>query len=154
MILLFRRKMEDDLSQETHGSMIFSVYAYRCYKHGAMTLCQKKNQRWSSPKKIHLNVIENLDLHSRKGSNIYRYFYGDLYRHFDMFISSKKKQGTYYIWLKFDFFFNLVGRIYFTMKNLHYFVPFIPKELYLEDCLSANQGNCLSIRKWVIIPKI
>ena len=31
--------------------------------------CQKKNQRWSSNKKIHLQVIEILDGHSGKCSN-------------------------------------------------------------------------------------
>ena len=40
------------------------------------------------------------------------------------------------------------------MKNLQYFVSFSPQELYLEVSLSANQGNYLSIRRWVIIPKI
>ena len=40
------------------------------------------------------------------------------------------------------------------MNNLQYFVPFSPQELYLEVCLSANQGNYLLIRRWVIIPKI
>ena len=29
----FGRKMEDDLSQEIHGNMIFSVYMYKCYKY-------------------------------------------------------------------------------------------------------------------------
>ena len=29
------------------------------------------------------------------------------------------------------------------MNNLQYFVPFSPQELYLEVCLSANQGNYL-----------
>ena len=40
------------------------------------------------------------------------------------------------------------------MNNLQYFVPFSPQKLYLEVCLSANQGNYLLIRRWVIIPKI
>ena len=39
------------------------------------------------------------------------------------------------------------------MTNLQYFAPFIPQELYLEVCLGANQGNCLSIRRYVIIQK-
>ena len=37
----FGRKMKDDLSQEIHGNMIFSVYMYKCYKHD-ITLLQKK----------------------------------------------------------------------------------------------------------------
>ena len=44
MILFFRWKMKDDLSQEIHGNMIFSVYMYKCYKYD-ITLVQKKNQR-------------------------------------------------------------------------------------------------------------
>ena len=52
--------MKDDLSQEIHGSMIFSAYMYKYYKYD-ITLLQKKNQRWSSPEKIHLNVNDILD---------------------------------------------------------------------------------------------
>ena len=48
--------MKDDLSQEIHGDMIFSVYMYKCYKYD-ITLLQK-NKRWSSPEKIHLKVID------------------------------------------------------------------------------------------------
>ena len=44
MILFFRQKMKDDLSQEIHGNMIFSVYMYKCYEYD-ITLLQKKNQR-------------------------------------------------------------------------------------------------------------
>ena len=29
----FGRKIEDDLSQEIHANMIFSVYMYKCYKY-------------------------------------------------------------------------------------------------------------------------
>ena len=54
------RKVRDDLSQETHGNMIFSVYKYGCYNCGVMPLCQK-NQRWSYPGKMHLKVIDFLD---------------------------------------------------------------------------------------------
>ena len=36
------QKIRDDLSQEIHGGMIFSVYMHRCYGRGALTLCQKK----------------------------------------------------------------------------------------------------------------
>ena len=34
--------MKDDLSQEIHGNMIFSVYMYECYKYD-ITLLQKKS---------------------------------------------------------------------------------------------------------------
>ena len=33
------RKLKDDLSQETHGTMIFFLYTCRCYKHDIMSLC-------------------------------------------------------------------------------------------------------------------
>ena len=35
----FGWKIEDDLFQEIHGNMIFSVNTYRCYKDDAVTLC-------------------------------------------------------------------------------------------------------------------
>ena len=41
IILFFRRKMKDDLSQGIHGNMIFSVYMYKCYKYN-ITLPKKK----------------------------------------------------------------------------------------------------------------
>ena len=55
------QEASDDLSQEIHGNMIFSVYTYGCYKPGVTPPCQKKNQGWSYPAKIHINVIDVLD---------------------------------------------------------------------------------------------
>ena len=55
----FGRKMKDDLSHEIHGNMIFSVYMYKCYKYDIILL--QKNQRWYSPEKKHLKVIDILD---------------------------------------------------------------------------------------------
>ena len=40
--------------------MIFSVYKYKCYKYD-ITLLRKKNQRSSSPEKIHLKLTDILD---------------------------------------------------------------------------------------------
>ena len=37
------RKVRGKLFQEIHGNMKFYVYTYRCYKRGAMLLCQKKS---------------------------------------------------------------------------------------------------------------
>ena len=54
----------------------------------------KKNQRWSYPAKIHLKMINVLDWHSRKSSNNSLYFYGDLYRRFNVLLSSEKSQQT------------------------------------------------------------
>ena len=59
MILFFRQKMEDDLSQEIHGNMIFSVHSINV-TNMILHFC-KKNQRWCSPEKIHLKVINILD---------------------------------------------------------------------------------------------
>ena len=53
-IFFFRRKMKDDYSQEIHG-MIFSVYMYKCYKYDITLL--PKNERRSSPEKIHLRYV-------------------------------------------------------------------------------------------------
>ena len=58
----------DELSREIHGNMAFFVYMYKFYKYD-ITLLPKKNQRWSPHEKIHLQVIEILDGHSRKCSN-------------------------------------------------------------------------------------
>ena len=38
------RKVRNDLSQEIHGNMIFSVYTYGRYKLGTTPLCQKKSK--------------------------------------------------------------------------------------------------------------
>ena len=54
------RKMGDDLSQEIHGNMIFSVHTYKYYKRDATPLCQKKSKMILSRKK-HLKVTEILD---------------------------------------------------------------------------------------------
>ena len=56
--------------------------------------------------------------------------------------------------MKFDFLKNICGWRYSTVKNLQYSKPFSPKELYLEVSLSVNEGNYLSIRRWVIILKV
>ena len=50
----------------------------------------KKIQRWSSPAKIHLKVIDILGWHSRKSSNNSLYLYGVPYRRFHILLSIKK----------------------------------------------------------------
>ena len=47
MILFFRQKMKDDLSQEIHGNMIFSVYMYKCYKYDIILLPKKSKTIFS-----------------------------------------------------------------------------------------------------------
>ena len=91
------RKMKDDLSQEIHGNMIFSMYLYGCYKRDTSPLCEK-SQRWSYLAKIYLKVVDFLDCHSRKSPSNSLYFHGDLYRRFHILLSSKKKQETKYIY--------------------------------------------------------
>ena len=84
------QEASDDLPQEIHGYMIFSVYKYGCYKPGVTPSCQKKNQRWSYPAKIHLKVIDMTDRHPRTGSSNSLYLHGDLYRRSHTLLSSKK----------------------------------------------------------------
>ena len=45
------QEVRDDLSQEIHGNMIFSVYTYGCYKRGVTPLCQKKIKDGLIPQK-------------------------------------------------------------------------------------------------------
>ena len=66
----------------------------------------KKNQRWSSPAKIRLKVINILDWRPRKSSNNYLYFYGDLYRRFLYCFPVKKNRNLIYrteVWLLLQF---------------------------------------------------
>ena len=86
------QKVRDDLSQEIHENMIFSEYT-RCYKRGAMPLCQK-NQRQSYPAKMYLKVIDVLDWHPKKSSSNSLYFHGGFYRRFHVQLSSEKKTGN------------------------------------------------------------
>ena len=88
------RKARSNILHEIRGDKMFRVYTYGCYKRGATLLCQKKNQRWSYPAKIHLKVIEFLDWHPRKSASNSLCFHGDLYRRFHILLSSEKKQET------------------------------------------------------------
>ena len=87
------QKVRDDLPQEIHRNMIFSVNTYECYKRGATPLCQK-NQRRSYPTKIYLKVIDVLDWHPRKSCSNSLYFHGGPYRRFHVPISSEKNEET------------------------------------------------------------
>ena len=82
------RKMKDDISQEIHRNMIFSVWTCSCH-----APCQK-NQEWSFPTKIHLKVIDILHWHSRKSPNNFLYFYGWPYRRFHILLFSEKNPGN------------------------------------------------------------
>ena len=52
-----------------------------------LPFCQE-SQRRSSPKKIHLEVIDIQDWNSRKGLNDCIYFFGDLHSRFHILIYS------------------------------------------------------------------
>ena len=45
------QEASDDLSQEIHGNMIFSVYTYGCYKPGVTPPCQKRIKDGLIPQK-------------------------------------------------------------------------------------------------------
>ena len=94
MIFLLGQKASDDFSQEIHGNMIYSVYTCGCYKPGLTPPCQKKNQEWSYPAKIHLKVIDVLDWHPGKSSSNSLYLHRDLYGRFHILLSSEKNQET------------------------------------------------------------
>ena len=99
------RKMKNDLSQETHGNMIFSVYMYKCYKYD-VTLLQKRSKMIFFRKNT-LKGDWHSRSHSRKSSNDSLYFYGDLHRRFHILLSSEKKWGNLIyrieIWLLLQF---------------------------------------------------
>ena len=97
--MVFTRKY-DIFSLNGKWKMIFLkkykeilYFLYICMNVTDMILlfCQK-NQRRSSPEKIHLKVIDIIDWHSRKSSNGFLYFNGDLDRRFHILLFSEKKR--------------------------------------------------------------
>ena len=113
--------------QEIHGNMIFSVYTSRCYKGGVMPFRQKENQKWSSPAKILLKLIDILHWHPRKGPSNYLHLYGDLYRRFHILLSSEKNPGILIyrtkVWLlvqfiRLEIFYNEASSIPCTIQPL------------------------------------
>ena len=98
-MVLFYQKY-DIFSLDGKSKMIFLkkymeiwYFLYICINVTNMILpfCQK-NQRRSSPEKIHLKVIDILDWHSGKISNNSLYFYVDLHRRFHILLSSERKK--------------------------------------------------------------
>ena len=51
--------MKNDISQEIHRDLRFSVYMYKCYKYNINPL--PKNQKRSPPEKIHIKLTDILD---------------------------------------------------------------------------------------------
>ena len=99
----------------------------------------KKSKRWSSPEKNTLEADWHSRSHSRKSSISSLYFYEDLHRHFHILLSSETKSGNLIYWTEFNFFFNLFGWRYSTMKNLQFSAPVSLQEwYYLEVCLRTS----------------
>ena len=101
MVLFYRTY--DIFSLDGKSKMIFLrkymeiwyfLYIYINVTNMILPFCQK-NERRSSPEKIHLKVIDILDWHPKKISNDSLHFYGDLHRRFHILLSSeRKKQET------------------------------------------------------------
>ena len=115
--------MNDDLSQEIHGNMMFSVYMYKCYKCDT-TLQQKKSKMIFSQKNALKGDWYSWS-HSRKSSNDSLYFYGALHRCFHILLSSEKKlENLIYrieIWILLQFiwleiFYNKESSIFSTIQ--------------------------------------
>ena len=129
MILFFRQKMEDDLSQK--NAWKYDIF-FKCFekmvfpkkilwKDGIFYLQiwyfffgRKMKDDLSQEmcykcinvtKKIRLKVIDNLAWHSRKSSNGSLYFYGDLHRRFHILLKNKTEDLIYRIeiWLLLQF---------------------------------------------------
>ena len=102
----FERKLKDDLSEEIHGKMILS-YVRTGATSMILCLSPKRNQRWSSPAKMHLRTIDILDWYSRNSANNPLYFYRDPYRRFHILLSSEEDPGNLIyrieVWLLYQF---------------------------------------------------
>ena len=111
-------------SRNTWRYDIFCIYIriYKCYKYD-ITLLQK-NQRWSSPEKMHLKLTDILDRILEIVPTTLCTFMETFIGVFIYCFPVKKNQETQYIGLKSDFFFNLFGWRYSAMKNLQFSVPF------------------------------
>ena len=136
------QEVRDDLSREIHGNMIFSACTYRFYKRGVTSPCQKKSRMVLSGK------------NTPKGDRRPRLTLQKELQQFSVLSWKKTRKLNIEAGLKFDLLLNLFGLRYSTMNQLQYFVSFSPHELFLEMSLSANKGHYLSIRRWVIIPKM
>ena len=111
MILFFRRKIKDFLSQKVHGNMIFSVYLIKTLflflANMILPFCQNKKMILSKKRRLKDDIsciIEKPDIHSRKyvtssdrrrkNSIDFLYFSRELYRHFYIFPSNQNKKKT------------------------------------------------------------
>ena len=77
------------------GKMVFFSGKYYIFPSDGkwkmmLPFCKKKNQRWSSPEKKNLKGDWHSRSDSRKSSNDFLYFYGDLHRRFHILLSSEK----------------------------------------------------------------
>ena len=83
------KQERDDLSQEIHGNMIYSIWYVPCP-------LANKNQRRSYPAKIDLKLIGVPDQHPRKSSSNSLYLHGDLTGVFIRCSPSKKTGNLIY----------------------------------------------------------
>ena len=140
------QKRKDDLSQEVHGNMKFSLHTHRRYKHETVCLRQKKYQRWCYPTKIRSTVIDILDWHCRKCFNNSLYFYGDLW-------SKKTPRNLIYrieLWLSFQI---IRLEIFYNEESL--ILCFIQlSEVVFRGLLERQSRKLFVDKEMVIIPKI
>ena len=145
--------MKDDLSQEIHGNMIFSVYSHRREKHDTVSFHQK--------------ILKD-DLILQKHSQRRLTFWIDILERVLLVLCNFMEvlQAFSYIPFQQKSRKNLISRIEvwlllqiiqlekFYKGEFSNFVPFSSQELYFEIFLRANQGNYFFIKGWYIIPKI
>ena len=87
----FRWKKKDKFSQGINGSMIFSVYMYKCYKYDITFLQKKKKKsKMMFTRKNSLKGHWHSRSHSRQSSKNYLCFYRNLYKRFNILLSSEK----------------------------------------------------------------
>ena len=118
------QEVRDGLSQKTHGNMIFSAYTCECYKRGVTAFCQKKKKKKNQ-----------------------RWSYPAKIR-------PKMIEVLDWILERSPAILCTFGWRHSTINNIQYIVPFSHHEMCLEVCLIANKGDYLSIRRWVILPKM
>ena len=161
MILFFRRKMKDDLSQKNtwkyyifvkcskktvfpkksllnmillvlSGNMVF-------FPENVILFFWTENERWSFSKNtckfdifLYICINGTNMIFSQERVLVVLCTCMETFRGVFIYCFPVKKAR------KFDFFFNLFGWRYSAMKNLQYSVPFSPQELYLEVSLKSS----------------
>ena len=121
------------------GNMIISpkIWSYH----------QAENERWSFSKKKYTEIwyfLQKKDGLFKKGHDLsWTIKKGCIFsqKHGNFSLDGKREKDE----LSQEILGNMIFCIWYVPR---------PQELYMEVCLSANRGNYLSIRRWVIFPKI